>query len=127
MKTTKTTDANGITTQTNYVVDEVIETYNDHWNQKDELIRKLAIQKFQYGRDCMGQLMAKGGQTLQQITSIFNEMDAQLKSKIIELENYDLKQHNKELEVGDRAFKPNGYKFPCVIVAKFTTTTGEVR
>jgi hypothetical protein len=40
---------------------------------------------------------------------------------------------NKELvisekfKVGDKAFKPKGYKFPCTIVSIFKTTSGEVR
>jgi len=29
--------------------------------------------------------------------------------------------------VGDKAYKPKGYKFPCTIVAIFETTKGETR
>ena len=32
-----------------------------------------------------------------------------------------------KFKVGDKAFKPNGYKFPCTIVSVFETKAGEVR
>jgi len=32
-----------------------------------------------------------------------------------------------KFKVGDKAYKPKGYKFPCTIVAVFRTTLGEVR
>jgi hypothetical protein len=32
-----------------------------------------------------------------------------------------------KFEVGDKAYKPKGYKFPCTIVGVFTTTKGERR
>jgi hypothetical protein len=32
-----------------------------------------------------------------------------------------------KFKVGDKAYKPKGYKFPCTIVSVFTTTSGEVR
>tara|TARA_R100000541_G_scaffold10550_1_gene18401 strand:+ start:176 stop:361 length:186 start_codon:yes stop_codon:yes gene_type:complete len=32
-----------------------------------------------------------------------------------------------KFEVGDKAFKPKGYKFPCTIVSIFKTTKGKVR
>ena len=34
---------------------------------------------------------------------------------------------NSKFKVGDKAFKPNGYKFPCTIVSVFETIGGEVR
>ncbi len=34
---------------------------------------------------------------------------------------------NYKFKVGDKAYKPKGYKFLCTIVAVFTTTSGEVR
>ena len=34
---------------------------------------------------------------------------------------------NSKFKVGDKAFKPNGYKFPCTIVSVFETKAGEVR
>ena len=32
-----------------------------------------------------------------------------------------------KFEVGDKAYKPKGYKFPCTIVAVFETVEGNVR
>ena len=32
-----------------------------------------------------------------------------------------------KFKIGDKAFKPKGYKFPCTIVSIFETTEGKVR
>ena len=32
-----------------------------------------------------------------------------------------------KFKVGDKAYKPKGYKFPCTIVSIFETLAGEVR
>lgn len=32
-----------------------------------------------------------------------------------------------KFQIGDRAYKPKGYKFPCTIVSVFETTKGEIR
>jgi hypothetical protein len=32
-----------------------------------------------------------------------------------------------KFKVGDRAYKPKGYKFPCTVVSVFQTTEGETR
>ena len=32
-----------------------------------------------------------------------------------------------KFKVGDKAYKPKGYKFPCTIVSVFTTVEGNVR
>ena len=34
---------------------------------------------------------------------------------------------NTKFKVGDRAYKPKGYEFPCTIVSVFKTTKGETR
>lgn len=34
---------------------------------------------------------------------------------------------NFKFSVGDKAYKPKGYKFPCTIVSIFHTTNGDVR
>lgn len=85
METTKKTDENGVTTQTNWMLDDVIETYNDHWNQKDELIKKLTIQKIEYGRTCIAQFLAQGGQTRQTMNGYYEKMDSELQKKIVEV------------------------------------------
>lgn len=32
-----------------------------------------------------------------------------------------------KFKVGDKAYKPKGYKFPCTVVSIFQTTNGDVR
>ena len=32
-----------------------------------------------------------------------------------------------KFEIGDKAIKPKGYKFPCTIVSVFTTVNGDIR
>jgi len=32
-----------------------------------------------------------------------------------------------KFRVGDAAYKPRGYKFPCTIVGVFTTKSGDIR
>jgi hypothetical protein len=32
-----------------------------------------------------------------------------------------------KFNIGDKAFKPNGYEFPCTIVSVFKTLAGETR
>lgn len=34
---------------------------------------------------------------------------------------------NRKFKIGDKAYKPKGYKFPCTIVSIFETTGGEIR
>jgi hypothetical protein len=34
---------------------------------------------------------------------------------------------NTKFKVGDRAYKPKGYKFPCTIVSVFKTINGSIR
>lgn len=33
----------------------------------------------------------------------------------------------QKFKIGDKAYKPKGYKFPCTIVSIFKTTSGKVR
>ena len=37
-----------------------------------------------------------------------------------------LKEMTK-FKIGDKAYKPKGYKFPCTVVSVFETTNGETR
>lgn len=34
---------------------------------------------------------------------------------------------NIKFIIGDKAYKPKGYKFDCIIVSVFKTTTGKIR
>ncbi len=38
-----------------------------------------------------------------------------------------IKQNNMKFKVGDKVYKPKGYKFPGTVVAVFTTTSGDIR
>lgn len=33
----------------------------------------------------------------------------------------------EKFKIGDKAYKPKGYKFPCTIVSVFKTTEGNIR
>ena len=35
--------------------------------------------------------------------------------------------NNMKFKVGDKAYKPKGYKFPCTIVSVFQTVGGNIR
>ena len=34
---------------------------------------------------------------------------------------------NTKFKIGDKAYKPKGYKFPCTIVSVFKTSGGDIR
>jgi hypothetical protein len=34
---------------------------------------------------------------------------------------------NTKFKIGDKAYKPNGYKFPCTIVSVFKNLNGDIR
>ncbi len=38
-----------------------------------------------------------------------------------------IEEDKTKFKVGDKAWKPKGYKFPCTIVSVFTTIKGEIR
>ncbi len=39
----------------------------------------------------------------------------------------NMTQENYKFKVGDKVYKPKGYKFPGIVVAIFKTTSGETR
>lgn len=47
--------------------------------------------------------------------------------KINEFLNKSSNMKETKFKVGDKAFKPKGYKFPCTIVSVFETVAGNVR
>jgi hypothetical protein len=44
-----------------------------------------------------------------------------------QLSDGDLPINPPKFKVGDKAYKPKGYKFPCTIVSVFKTVDGNVR
>jgi hypothetical protein len=64
----------------NWMLDEVKKTLNKGLSQ-EELINELTIQKMEYGRICMCQILLSG-QTRQEIDKAFYELNTELASKI---------------------------------------------
>lgn len=52
MEVRRKTDKRGVITTDNYMLDEAIDTLNEFGINNDNLIKKLAIQKMEYGRRC---------------------------------------------------------------------------
>jgi hypothetical protein len=88
METTKKTDKNGQSYSTNWMLDNVIEAFEKRRinnDANDELIKELAIQKIEYGRTCIAQFLAQGGQTRQTMNGYWEKLDAELQKKIVEV------------------------------------------
>jgi hypothetical protein len=88
MEITKKTNENGVITQTNYMLDDIIKAFEKRGinnNSNDELIKELAIQKIEYGRTCIAQFLAQGGQTRQTMNGYREKLDTELQKKIIEV------------------------------------------
>ena len=97
MKTTRITDENGCTHATNWMLDDIIDSFdkrelNDGSN--DELITELAIQKIEYGRQCFAHFLTLILEDKEDKTKSFKTMksyktwakfDDELKEKILEL------------------------------------------
>jgi hypothetical protein len=43
------------------------------------------------------------------------------------LKNKKIMEENYKFKVGDKVYKPKGYKFPGIVVSIFKTTSGETR
>ncbi len=86
MEKTKVVREDGSWYQTNSMLDDVIETVQEKYGiNNDELIKELTIQKIEYARHCMAQMLVQGGQTLQTMTNSFNKLDNGIALKIIEV------------------------------------------
>ena len=88
METTKNTTQNGIVTQRNWMLDEVIdlfEDYNVNDDSNDDLIRQLTIQKIEYGRTCIAQFLVQAEQARQTMNAYWEIIDNELQNKILEL------------------------------------------
>lgn len=88
METTKKTNENGQSYSTNWMLDNVIEAFEKRGinnDANDELIKELTIQKIEYGRTCIAQFLAQGGQTRQTMNGYWEKLDAELQKKIVEV------------------------------------------
>jgi hypothetical protein len=88
METTKKTNENEQSYSTNWMLDNIIEAFEKRGinnGSNDDLIKELAIQKIEYGRTCIAQFLAKGGQTRQTMNGYWEKLDTELQSKILEV------------------------------------------
>ncbi len=70
---------------TNGMLDDVIETVQEkHGINNDEMIKELAIQKIEYGRRCIHQII-NSGKTAKQMLVQFDYLDGQLQKRIKEI------------------------------------------
>jgi len=81
MEPTRKTDEKGVTTQTNWMLDEVIDTLKEFSITDDELTKKLAIEKIEYGRVCMMQVVGQADCGYE----AYRKLDADLQALIIDL------------------------------------------
>jgi hypothetical protein len=51
----------------------------------------------------------------------------QISYMFIHLKNKKIMEENYKFKVGDKVYKPKGYKFPGIVVSIFKTTSGETR
>lgn len=68
----------------NWILDEVIKTVHHHYDNKDELIKQLTIQKIQYGRACLNQFVAQN-EISNNAFKYFKRLDAKLANRIKEI------------------------------------------
>lgn len=72
-KTEKHNYETGETTSINWMLDETIEVFDEmgmNTPAMEKLIKKLAIQKIEYGRTCFAQTTVKGGRTIETIVQL---------------------------------------------------------
>ena len=85
MKTTRVTHSDGRITSTNFMLDDIIDAFEKHGIDNDDLIKELTVQKIEYGRSCIAQLLCKGGQVIQTMKNYHKELDGQMQQKITEV------------------------------------------
>ena len=71
------------TIQTNWMLDDVIDSFNARGVDNDDLIKELTIQKIEYGRTCMFCILKESNE--QEVSKFAKELDAGLQKRIIEL------------------------------------------
>ena len=90
MKYARITKEDGSNYTDNYMLDQVLDTLNafgisNEDEKNDDLIKRLTIEKIEYGRTCMNQLLSRGMQNIQGINSYWLKLDSALQVKINEL------------------------------------------
>lgn len=95
MKKTTVIDKEGNSYSSNFLLDDIIDSFEKKGinnGENDDLIIELTIQKFEYGRTCIAQLISKGGETAQNIKDYYFNLDIQLQNKIVELKGNPVKK-----------------------------------
>jgi hypothetical protein len=88
MEKKETINANGYKTSKNWMLDEIIASFEKHYNytpSNEDLINELAIQKIEYGRICLMQILAKRSDLSKSIKDDWEKLDTELKNRINEL------------------------------------------
>lgn len=82
----------------NSFLDNTIELFEKHKDSEnvDELIKELVINQIEYQRRTIGQLIHKGGQTLQSMKAYAIDLDATLCDRIEELSETKVKRQTFE-------------------------------
>ena len=83
MKTTKISNTDGSVTQTNWMLDEIIDSFNNHSIDNDDLIKEMLVQKIEFARKVVVELLWIETDS-KSIKDHFKEIDAKYKKMIIE-------------------------------------------
>jgi len=90
----KTThEIDGKTVGTNWMLDQVIDTCDRHDSHKDELIKELAIEKIEYGRQCAWHSLYIGFKPSDKELSDMKKFDAELCELIVGLGGTPIEGH----------------------------------
>jgi ribosomal protein L15 len=82
MQSDRKEDEQGRVTSSNWMLDEILDTCRSHGVKNEKLTDELFIQRVEYGRICIAQLLAQGGQTIQSMKEYYKKLDSNLKEKI---------------------------------------------
>lgn len=89
MEKIKKTDEKGNSHSTNWMLDDIIELFEKRGmnnGENDDLIKELFIQKIEYGRLCIIELLSFGAGDLNRFHDCFKNIDLALKNKIAEVD-----------------------------------------
>jgi hypothetical protein len=91
METTRKTDKNGVTIGTNWMLDEIIDLFEAKGmnnGDNDDLIKKIACQKMDYGRSIAIEVAVRGDALTEA-----NKLNEALKEQIVKLGGEPKKIH----------------------------------
>lgn len=88
MKKIEITLEDGSSTTQNWMLDEIIESFEKRYNNSpsnDDLIKELAIQKIEYGRLCLMEILYRRSDLSKSIKDDWEKLDIELQKRINEL------------------------------------------